>query len=143
MLLREDRAGWPYSVWLLMFPAATLVLILAAITQATATATVVAAENDSGAPEQARVFQKNLDPCGIVHITIGDGGNREGLARIFMDPKPEWSLYREASFGHGQFQVINATHAHWTWHRNEDDEPIVADEVWLNSHIDPLTHCIA
>jgi hypothetical protein len=23
------------------------------------------------------------DPCGIIHITIGDGGNREGLARRY------------------------------------------------------------
>ena len=25
------------------------------------------------------------DPCGIVHITIGDGGNREGLASRYVD----------------------------------------------------------
>ena len=25
------------------------------------------------------------DPCGIVHITIGDGGNREGLASKYVD----------------------------------------------------------
>ncbi|MCI53136.1 purple acid phosphatase 18-like, partial [Trifolium medium] len=27
-----------------------------------------------------RVYNGRLDPCGAVHITIGDGGNREGLA---------------------------------------------------------------
>lgn len=29
---------------------------------------------------QTRVYDKNSDQCGPVHITIGDGGNREGLA---------------------------------------------------------------
>eukprot|EP00249_Psilotum_nudum_P006748 c20022_g1_i4 orf=194-730(-) len=70
MLLREDRAGWPYSVWLLMFPAATLVLILAAITQATATATVVAAENDSGAPEQVHISLAGANHMRVSWITF-------------------------------------------------------------------------
>jgi len=30
--------------------------------------------------QQLRVYQNKLNECGIVHITIGDGGNREGLA---------------------------------------------------------------
>lgn len=30
--------------------------------------------------KQKRVFNGRPDPCGAVHITIGDGGNREGLA---------------------------------------------------------------
>ncbi|KAG9454072.1 hypothetical protein H6P81_006976 [Aristolochia fimbriata] len=47
-----------------------------------------------------RVYNGKKDPCGPVHITIGDGGNREGLAQKFKNPKPDWSVYREASFGH-------------------------------------------
>ncbi|CAL4925991.1 unnamed protein product [Urochloa decumbens] len=45
-----------------------------------------------------RVYNGRLDPCGAVHITIGDGGNREGLA-----------------------------------HRNDDEEPVRTDDVWINS----------
>jgi hypothetical protein len=30
---------------------------------------------------QSRVYNGNLDDCGIVHITVGVGGNREGLAQ--------------------------------------------------------------
>lgn len=75
----------------------------------------------------------NADDCGPVHITIGDGGNREGLATKYINPAPKISLFREASFGHGQFKVVNGTHAHWTWHRNDDDKPIVADQVWITS----------
>ncbi|XP_020253261.1 probable purple acid phosphatase 20 [Asparagus officinalis] len=81
----------------------------------------------------ARVNNNNADDCGAVHITIGDGGNKEGLATDYMNPSPEISLFREASFGHGQLEVVNGTHALWTWHRNDDDEPVVADQVWLTS----------
>ncbi len=32
---------------------------------------------------QTRVYSMKRDPCGIIHITIGDGGNREGLAHRY------------------------------------------------------------
>lgn len=34
-----------------------------------------------GIGKQTRVYANKVDPCGIMHITVGDGGNREGLAR--------------------------------------------------------------
>jgi acid phosphatase type 7 len=109
---------------------------------------------------QERVYNGRLDPCGAVHITIGDGGNREGLARRYhssirtrlwnlvhqlsqkfpasrhfryRNPKPAWSVFRESSFGHGELKILNSTHAHWTWHRNDDEEPVRTDDVWINS----------
>lgn len=30
--------------------------------------------------KQTRVYKDEANKCGPVHITIGDGGNREGLA---------------------------------------------------------------
>lgn len=80
-----------------------------------------------------RVYNNALDQCGAMHITIGDGGNREGLAQRYHNPKPEWSVFREASFGHGELKIVNATHAFWSWHRNEDDEPVKSDQVWISS----------
>ncbi|KAI4348981.1 hypothetical protein L6164_009641 [Bauhinia variegata] len=80
-----------------------------------------------------RVYKDKADSCGPVHVTIGDGGNREGLATRYIDPKPEISMFREASFGHGILEVVNATHALWTWHRNDDNEPVATDSVWLTS----------
>ncbi|XP_031404992.1 purple acid phosphatase 18 [Punica granatum] len=80
-----------------------------------------------------RVYNGRPDSCGAVHITIGDGGNREGLAQKYKDPQPEWSVFREASFGHGELKFVNASHAFWSWHRNDDDEPIKSDEVWISS----------
>ncbi|KAL3632184.1 Purple acid phosphatase 18 [Castilleja foliolosa] len=80
-----------------------------------------------------RVFNGRSNRCGPVHITIGDGGNREGLAQKYKKPQPEWSVFREASFGHGELRIVNSTDAFWSWHRNDDDEPVRSDQVWLNS----------
>lgn len=58
----------------------------------------------------------------------------------FMDPQPKISAFREPSFGHGQLSVVNATHAVWTWHRNEDhDVAVASDEFWLRSLISVST----
>jgi hypothetical protein len=51
----------------------------------------------------------------------------------YQNPKPDISLFREASFGHGELNVVNATHALWTWHRNDDDEAVVSESIWLTS----------
>ncbi|XP_010276060.1 PREDICTED: purple acid phosphatase 18 isoform X1 [Nelumbo nucifera] len=80
-----------------------------------------------------RVYGGKPDSCGAVHITIGDGGNREGLAQGYKNPAPEWSVFREASFGHGELKIMNSTHALWSWHRNDNDEPVRSDEVWITS----------
>jgi hypothetical protein len=46
-------------------------------------------------------------------------------------PQPEWSAFRQASYGHGELIVFNATHTKWEWHQNPDLEPTVADEAWI------------
>jgi hypothetical protein len=61
------------------------------------------------------------------------GGNREGLAGKYVDPQPAISALWEASFGHGQLEVVNATHALWACHRNDNDDAVVADQVWIAS----------
>ncbi|GMH28729.1 hypothetical protein Nepgr_030572 [Nepenthes gracilis] len=78
-----------------------------------------------------RVYDGQANNCGPVYINVGDGGNREGLATEYMEPQAAISLFREASFGHGELEIFNATHALWTWHRNDDDESVEADSVWL------------
>ncbi|XP_076884591.1 putative purple acid phosphatase 20 [Bidens hawaiensis] len=80
-----------------------------------------------------RVYNHEANSCGPVHITIGDGGNLHGLASNYTEPQPMISAFREASFGHGQFEVVNASHAKWSWHRNEDDVSVHADSVSIIS----------
>lgn len=48
-------------------------------------------------------------------------------------PQPSYSAYREASFGHGIFDIKNRTHAHFKWHRNQDEFAVEADSVWLHN----------
>ncbi|XP_010061253.2 purple acid phosphatase [Eucalyptus grandis] len=71
------------------------------------------------------------DPSAPVYITIGDGGNLEGLATQMTEPQPHYSAFREASFGHGILDIKNRTHAYFGWHRNEDGYAVEADSVWL------------
>ncbi|KAK9857590.1 hypothetical protein WJX84_010024 [Apatococcus fuscideae] len=59
------------------------------------------------------------------------GGNVSG----FCPPanfQPSPSAYREPSFGHGTLDILNATHAYWQWHRNQDGDRVTADStpVW-------------
>ena len=70
------------------------------------------------------------DPKGPVHITIGDGGNREGLATKWLAETP-MSAYRMATYGHGEITLYNSTHAFWAWHTNPDLEPTVEDPTWI------------
>lgn len=73
-----------------------------------------------------------------VYVTIGDGGNIEGIANNFTEPQPAYSAFREASFGHATLEIKNRTHAYYAWHRNHDGAKAVADSVWLtNRHYLP------
>lgn len=90
-----------------------------------------------------RVYNYSLDPCGPVHIVVGDGGNREKMAidhaddpghcpdpsttpdeymggfcafnfttgpaagKFCWDRQPEYSAFRETSFGHGLLEVCS------------------------------------
>ncbi|CAO2839919.1 unnamed protein product [Amaranthus hypochondriacus] len=114
-----------------------------------------------------RVYNYKLDPCAPIHITIGDGGNREKMAiehadepgncpdpsstpdkfmggfcaanftsgpaagKFCWDRQPDYSAYRESSFGHGMFEVKNATYALWTWYRNQDSEKVAGDQIYI------------
>ncbi|KAK3231701.1 hypothetical protein Dsin_003582 [Dipteronia sinensis] len=71
------------------------------------------------------------DQSAPVYITIGDGGNLEGLVTEMTEPQPGYSAYREASFGHGILDIKNRTHAYFSWHRNQDGYAVEADSVWL------------
>ncbi|CAM6067190.1 unnamed protein product [Sphagnum tenellum] len=89
-----------------------------------------------------RVHLKQSDPCRILYITIGDAGNIEGLARIWLDPQFVWSMFQESSFRHGELKIVNATHAYWSWNCNHDAISIMADDVWITSLSAAQSGCI-
>lgn len=49
------------------------------------------------------------------------------------EPQPEYSAYREASFGHATFEIKNRTHAYFGWHRNHDQYSVEADSMWFSN----------
>jgi hypothetical protein len=73
-----------------------------------------------------------LSHRGPVYITIGNGGNHEGLYDEWL-PKPDYSQFRDGRyFGHGQLTVYNATHIKWSWTPNPEQGPnLPSDEAWI------------
>ncbi|KAJ4959138.1 hypothetical protein NE237_026249 [Protea cynaroides] len=52
-----------------------------------------------------------------IYLTVGDGGNMEGLA--------------SASYGQGMFSIKNRTHTYFTWNRNQDGYAVKDDTFWF------------
>eukprot|EP01018_Ginkgo_biloba_P017315 Gb_14854 [translate_table: standard] len=71
------------------------------------------------------------DRSAPVYITIGDGGNIEGLATNYTEPQPAYSAFREASYGHAMLETKNYTHAYYYWNRNEDGVSNTSDSFWF------------
>jgi hypothetical protein len=122
------------------------------------------------------VYNYTVNQCGTVHVTMGDGGNIEGLYKTFVDEpgacpanstnatrvsiptyqpggycpsftynqsnpsqgfcpnqgeRPAWVAFRQPAFGHGNLNIINSTHALWTFNRNLDPATTIADQVYI------------
>lgn len=73
------------------------------------------------------------DKSAPVYITVGDGGNQEGLASRFRDPQPEYSAFREASYGHSTLEIKNRTHAVYHWNRKDDGKKVATDSFVLHN----------
>ncbi len=86
-----------------------------------------------------RIAHEKLDKKGIYYVTMGDGGNREGHAYPFLDPKPVWSDKRnDTLYGHARVHVENQTHLHWQWLPTPDDpnaELHSADDIWISRDV--------
>ena len=72
-------------------------------------------------------------PGSIVHFNVGDAG--AGLYTTWNTPQPEWSSFRNASWGHGRWVVLNATHSEVAWHMNDGAATDAQDSyVLLNAN---------
>jgi acid phosphatase type 7 len=64
------------------------------------------------------VFRNKTDDYGPVYITIGDGGNLEGLDMEYYE-QPEWSAFRNGKqYGHGVLTLLNKREMRWEWYKN-------------------------
>ncbi|CAK9162204.1 unnamed protein product [Ilex paraguariensis] len=75
-------------------------------------------EGESMRERMSNVQYNVKDASAPIYITIGDGGNIEGMTDSFIYRQPSYSTYHEASFGHASLEIKNRTHAYYTWHRN-------------------------
>ncbi|KAL4360450.1 hypothetical protein GQ457_04G001850 [Hibiscus cannabinus] len=71
------------------------------------------------------------DKSAPVYITVGDGGNMDGLVYNMTEPQPAFSAFRESSYGHAVLDIKNRTHAFYSWHRNHDGNSVEADTMWF------------
>ncbi|KAA3480588.1 purple acid phosphatase 23 isoform X2 [Gossypium australe] len=67
---------------------------------------------------------------GVCHLNFSSGPAKGNFC---WDRQPEWSAYRESSFGHGILEVLNSTYALWSWHRNQDTykEDSPGDQIYI------------
>lgn len=49
----------------------------------------------------------------------------------FRDPQPDYSAFREASYGHSTLAIKNRTHAIYHWNRNDDGKKVATDSFTL------------
>ncbi|KAK1392713.1 Acid phosphatase [Heracleum sosnowskyi] len=68
-----------------------------------------------------------------VYITVGDGGNQEGLASRFREPQPDYSAFRESSYGHSTLEIKNRTHALYHWNRNDEGKKVETDSFMIHN----------
>ncbi|CAM6115969.1 unnamed protein product [Calypogeia fissa] len=82
-------------------------------------------------PGQCPTPTSNIPEYGGVCATNFTSGPAAG--QFCWAQQPEWSAFRDSSFGHGILEVINSTHALWTWHRNQDlyGSAKVGDQIYI------------
>ncbi|GAB2282081.1 Purple acid phosphatase 15 [Dionaea muscipula] len=51
--------------------------------------------------------------------------------KFCWDHQPDYSAFRESSFGHGILEVKNETWALWTWYRNQDSNKVAGDQIYI------------
>jgi hypothetical protein len=88
------------------------------------------------------VYKNNTDSYGTVYITIGDGGNLEGLDNVYYE-QPKWSAFRNGSqYGYGTTSIINKNTLVWKWYRNIDNQMVFKDELVLCNSVFGNTKCL-
>lgn len=78
------------------------------------------------------VYQGEMNAQAPHYIVVGDAGNREGLAKEFLMPKPKWSAFRRGRYGYGYLVVQNETDARFEWHEDDKTTSDCVDSVWIH-----------
>ncbi|XP_042390758.1 purple acid phosphatase 15-like [Zingiber officinale] len=84
------------------------------------------ADDPDGCPEPSTTYDVHMGGFCAFNFTSGPAAGK-----FCWDRQPDYSAYRESSFGHGILEVKNETHALWTWHRNQDLYASAKDEIYI------------
>ncbi|CAK8998357.1 unnamed protein product [Durusdinium trenchii] len=75
------------------------------------------------------VYQNASQDGAPTYLCVGDGGNREGHAKTYLE-QPQWSAFRDGlSFGHGRLVIENISHMRWEWFRNDPTQSDLVDQA--------------
>lgn len=87
------------------------------------------------------VYKNEVVDDGIMYITLGDGGNREGHYDSYYE-QPPWSAYRNGTqFGHAEITLLSEEKMMYRWMRNIDGELVSQDELILCNTIFGPANC--
>ncbi|XP_012071129.1 purple acid phosphatase 15 isoform X2 [Jatropha curcas] len=84
------------------------------------------ADDPGNCPEPYATADEDIGGFCAFNFTSGPAANK-----FCWDQQPEYSAYRESSFGHGILEVKNETHALWSWHRNQNFYGIAGDIIYI------------
>eukprot|EP01018_Ginkgo_biloba_P037585 Gb_29486 [translate_table: standard] len=84
------------------------------------------ADDPGNCPEPASTPDTYIGGFCAYNFTSGPAAGK-----FCWDKQPDFSAYRESSFGHGILEVKNETHALWTWHRNQDAYRSQGDQIYI------------
>jgi Icc-related predicted phosphoesterase len=80
------------------------------------------------------VYKNQTMKYAPTYISIGDGGNLEGLDNKYYS-KPDWSAFRNGTqYGHGKLTLLDEKKMIWRWYKNDDKQLIFRDEVIINNY---------
>jgi len=75
------------------------------------------------------VYKNRTKTDAPTYLVVGDGGNREGHAKDYLE-QPNWSAFRNGlSFGHGRLLITNKTHMLWEWKINDGQAPTLGKKA--------------
>lgn len=84
------------------------------------------ADEPGNCPEPSSTPDPYMDGFCATNFTSGPAAGK-----FCWDRQPDYSAFRESSFGHGILEVKNETWALWTWHRNQDSNNRVGDQIYI------------
>ena len=107
------------------------------------------------------VFNNSINPCGAIHLNLGEGGNYEGAyvpwfnltttsdkinhskeIKSFLFNAP-WSAFRESSFGVAEIVFESSTKFNYSWHRHACDISSTNNSNNAMDHISFSDDCIS